>query len=142
MSFGWINLAGGIVVVLMLLPNILFALKYRHAENRCRNLFMNILEQVGRYASMLFMVVGFSEFGFSSVERMLLYLLGNGILMLGYWIIWGLFFRKPRFWHRMALAGLPVGIFLLSGLTLMNLPLILSGAIFGIGHIYITAKNS
>ena len=141
MKFGWINLVGGVVVVLMLLPNIFFAMKYRSAENRCQNRFMNILEQIGRYASMIFMVVGFSKFGFSSVAMLLGYLFGNGFLLLGYWVVWALFFRKPQKWQRIGLAALPVGIFLVSGVTLGHIPLILSGVIFGIGHIFVTIKN-
>ena len=48
MSFGWINVFGAIIVVLMLVPNVVYALKNRGEENRCTNRWMNLLEQIGQ----------------------------------------------------------------------------------------------
>ena len=69
MSFGWINVFGTIIVVLMLVPNVVYALKNRGEENRCTNRWMNLLEQIGRYGCIAFMwfplLVG--KFSFRSV---------------------------------------------------------------------------
>ena len=46
MEFGWINVFGGIIVILMLLPNIVYALKNKDERNLCENRTMNLLEQV------------------------------------------------------------------------------------------------
>lgn len=69
MEFGWINAAGGVIVCLLLAPNILYALRTPGGENRCGNRLMNLLEQIGRYASMALMVfpIGVREFGFPGV---------------------------------------------------------------------------
>lgn len=141
MSFGWINIFSAAIVVLILLPNLLFAWKYRSAENKCGNKLLLIAEQLGRYASMLFMIVGFREFGFCSAEEMLLYFAGNGILLMAYWAIWIAYFLKDKNWKKVLLAVLPAGIFLLSGFLLRHWVLVVSGVVFGAAHIAITVKN-
>ena len=54
MEFGWINVFGAIIVILMLIPNIVYAIKNKDETNLCTNRFMNIIEQVGRYASCMY----------------------------------------------------------------------------------------
>lgn len=41
----------------------------------------------------------------------------------------------------MVLAVLPTGIFLLSGVTLGNVPLMITALLFGIAHVYVTRCN-
>ena len=52
MEFGWINVFGAVFVILMLIPNIVYAIKNTGERNLCKNLFMNLIEQIGRYPSM------------------------------------------------------------------------------------------
>lgn len=140
----WINIAGLFIVILMLLPNIIYALKFRGMENKCTNKVMNIIEQIGRYAAMFFMIfnIGLYEYGFSSPEAFVTYYLGNAILLITYWIIWILYFKKITIWKSIALAIIPTIIFLLSGITLRHYFLVLCAIVFGIGHIYVTYKNT
>ena len=49
MEFGWINLFGAGFVILLLIPNIVYALKNRGEKNLCDDRAMNLLEQIGRY---------------------------------------------------------------------------------------------
>ena len=141
-AWNWINMFGIIIVVLVLVPNIIYAIKFRDIRNRCTNKMMNILEQIGRYACMLFMVLNISgEYGFTSVGTFLIYMLGNIVLLLVYWIIWMLYFVRQARWKSITLAVLPTLIFLLSGVTLFYVPLIISAVIFGVAHIYVTWKN-
>ncbi|MBO4864846.1 MAG: hypothetical protein J5517_10815 [Eubacterium sp.] len=142
-EIGWLNIFGLIIVVLLLIPNIIYALKEKNGENKCTNKFMNILEQIGRYGSMFLMVfnIGLAEFGFWSVGAFIVYLFGNILLMTSYWLIWVLYFRKKTRWKQMALALIPTGIFLLSGITMLHVLLIIFAVTFGIGHIYVTSKN-
>lgn len=139
----WLNLFGLIIVVLIMIPNIIYAIKFRDTKNLCENKIMNILEQIGRYASMFLMIfnIGITEFGFTSIEVFLVYMFGNVILLLLYWIIWILYFIKQNSWKSMALALIPTLIFLLCGITLGHILLIISAVIFGIGHIYVTYQN-
>ena len=57
MEFNPINLFGFIIVVIMLIPNIIYGIKFKGLENKCTNKAMNIIEQVGRYGSMALMVL-------------------------------------------------------------------------------------
>ena len=144
MEFGPINVFGCAIVAIMLIPNIIYGIKFKNVENKCTNQAMNIIEQVGRFASMALMVLPLFvwKFGFSSVFAMLVYLFGNGILLLTYLIIWIFYFRKQSFGKAMALAIIPTCIFLLSGLTLQHWTLVVAAVLFGIGHIFITHQNN
>ena len=139
----WLNVFGLILVILILSPSIIYAIKFKDVKNECTNKFMNILEQVGRYACMIFTVfnVGLAKFGFASVGEFLIYFFGNTILLVAYWIVWILFFIKQRSWKSMALAIIPVCIFLICGVTLRHVLLIISAVVFAVGHIYVTRKN-
>lgn len=144
MGVSWLNIFGLIMVILLLVPNIIYAVKFRDAKNLCKNKVMNVLEQIGRYGSMFLMVfnVGLAEFGFSSGDAFVVYVLGSIALMLAYWIIWIVFFVRQSMWNHMALAIIPTLLFLLSGCTLRHVLLIVTAIIFGIGHIYVTYVNT
>lgn len=141
LGMDWLNVFGLILVILLLIPNIVYAIKFKDQKNLCTNKFMNILEQIGRYACMFLMVfnIGIAEFG--SVEAFLIYSIGNVALLLSYWIIWMLYFHKQSFGKQIALAILPTCLFLLSGITMRYCLLILFGVVFGVGHVYVTYKN-
>ena len=89
MEFGWINVFGAVIVILMMIPNIIYAIRNKDEKNKCTNWFMNVIEQVGRYACIILMWMSLLvwKFGFSSVFEMILYLTGNGCLLAAYWII-------------------------------------------------------
>lgn len=142
-GISWLNIWGLIIIVLLLVPNIIYAVKEKNQENKCSNKYMNILEQIGRYGSMFLMVfnIGLAEFGFSSVGAFIVYMFGNILLMISYWFIWVLYFKKKTYWKQIALALIPTGIFLLSGITMLHFLLIIFAVIFGIGHLYVTNKN-
>ena len=143
LNMGWINLFGLIIVVLMLIPNIIYAIKAKGSKNKCDNRIANIAEQIGRYACMMLMVFNFglAEFGFGSVEAFLIYMIGNAALIIAYWIIWILFFVKPSYPKQILLAFIPACIFLLSGVMLEHYLLIIFAVVFGIAHLYVTDRN-
>lgn len=143
LGMGWLNVFGLILVILLLIPNIIYAIKFKEQKNLCNSKRMIILEQIGRYACMFLMVfnIGIAEFGFGSVGAFLVYGIGNVLLMIAYWITWMLYFHKKTFEKQIALAVLPTCLFLLSGITMQHYLLILFGIIFGVGHIYVTMKN-
>lgn len=142
-GFDWINILGIIVVILMLIPNIIYAVKFRGQHDKCGNKAVKILEQIGRYGCMLLMVFNFGmpKFGFPSVGNFLVYLLGNGVLLLAYWIVWILFFIKPCKGKSMMLAVIPVCIFLLSGWMLEHWLLVIFALVFGVAHVYVTSQQ-
>lgn len=144
MKFGWINLFGGLVVIIMLIPNVIYAVKNKGTENKCSNIVFNILEQIGRYSSMALMVLPLLiwEFGFQSILVMMLYFLCDTFLLLIYLFVWRLYFIKPTLKTALSLAVIPTLIFLISGVLLRHWLLITSAVLFGIGHIYVTAENN
>ena len=144
MEFGWINVFGAVIVVLMLIPNIVYALKNKDEKNKCTNRFMNVIEQIGRYACIVLMWFPLLvwKFGFGSVETFLLYMFGNGVLLAAYWIVYAIYLRGRKAGLALTLAIIPTCIFLISGVLLRHWLLVGFAVLFGIGHIYVTQKNA
>lgn len=144
MEFGWINVFGAVIVVLMLVPNIIYAIRNKGEKNLCTNRFMNIIEQVGRYACIILMWLPLLvwKFGFSSPEAFVLYMLGNGCLLVAYWIVFACYLKKKTAGRALTLAVLPACIFLLSGVLLRHWLLVAFALLFAVGHIYVTYKNA
>ena len=144
MEFGWINLFGGVLVLLMLIPNIVYAIKNKNEKNLCTNKVMNLIEQIGRYACIVLMWLPLLvwKFGFQSAFEMLLYLFGNGALLLAYWIVFFRYMRKRSKASALTLAILPSCIFLLSGILLRHWLLVGFSLLFAFGHICVTCMNA
>ena len=144
MGFGWINVFGAVIVVLMLIPNIVYAIKNKGEKNLCANRFMNIVEQVGRYACIVLMWMPLLvwKFGFASVLDMMLYMACNGLLLAAYWIAFAFYMKRRTVRLAIVLAVLPSCIFLLSGILLQHWLLVAFAILFAIGHIYVTYKNA
>lgn len=138
-----VSIFGLLMVVLLLIPNIIFAFKAQNPKNKCINKLMNIIEQIGRYSCMFLMILilDFAEFGYISSLEYFVYYFGNFGLMTLYWLIWALYFKKPVYWKQLALAIIPTALFLMSGVTTHNILLIVFSILFGVGHIYVTNKN-
>ena len=143
MTFGWINLCGGVIVALMLIPNIVYALRSRDEQNRCTNRLMNLAEQAGRYGCIVLMWLPLLvwKFAFRSKGEMLLYFVGNGGLLLVYWLVFARYLRERTCRRAMTLAVVPACIFLLSGLLLRHRLLVGFALLFAAGHIYVTWQN-
>ncbi|MDO5784815.1 MAG: hypothetical protein Q4P20_07105 [Eubacteriales bacterium] len=121
MRFGIFNIWQAIIVVIMLTPQIKYFLKHPHEVNQCTNRIMNILEQIGRYGCILFMVlplgVRHGSFGFPSPEAFVVYLLGLPILLAVYMGLWEVAFEEEMgkllvtfFWISVGLAAVGVGV--------------------------------
>lgn len=167
MRWTWINFFQLILVVLLLIPNIIYAIKCGGEENLCQNKWMNVIEQAGRYGSMFFMIIYIGKernFGFYSVSEFLVWRFGSTALLLAYWIVWMMYFRVmgiSLFTKRgasavvvagkenvrrvaalkAALVALPSCLFLLCGVTLRYMPLLVMAVIFAIGHSYVSWEN-
>ena len=144
MKFGWINAFGAVIVILMLVPNIVYAIKNKDEKNRCTNRAMNLIEQTGRYACIVLMWLPLlvREFGFASISEMVLYSAGNVILLLMYWIAFAVYMKHKTKKIALTLATLPACIFLLSGILLRHPLLAGFAVVFAVGHIYVTCKNT
>lgn len=144
MEFGWINLFGAAFVILMLVPNIVYAIKNKGEKNLCTNRFMNVIEQIGRYACIVLMWLPLLvwKFGFASVFEMILYIAGNGMLLTAYWISFAVYMKRKTPARSLTLAIIPACIFLLSGILLRHWLLAGFAVLFAVGHIYVTCKNT
>ena len=144
MEFNWINIFGGVIVALMLIPNIIYALKNKEETPEKSKIVARITEQVGRYACMLLMIVPLfvGEFGFSPLEFMFNYLIGNLILLVFYYIFWVLFAKNKSLDKALALAAIPTLIFINSAISVKHWTLLVFALLFGASHIYITYKNN
>ena len=144
MEFGWISVFGAVIVILMLIPNIVYAIKNKGEKNLCTNRFMNVIEQIGRYACIVLMWLPLLvwKFGFASVFEMILYTGGNVLLLAAYYIAFAVYMKRMTAGLAIALAILPSCIFLLSGVILRHWLLAGFAVLFAVGHIYVTYKNA
>lgn len=144
MEFGWINGINLTVVILLILINIV-AFKTGAAEGFSSKFqIINVLEQIGRYGCMIFMVLPIWiknwKFGFQSVGEMLLWIASTVIFLLLYGFLW----IKKRRGGISTLYGLgiiPVVLFLMNGILLRHYALIAASLLFGACHLMIVREN-
>ena len=66
----WINIFGAVFIAVIMVPNIIFTLKYKDGfENKWNNKGVEVVEQIGRFGCFGFMVVNIpgTWFGWWSV---------------------------------------------------------------------------
>lgn len=140
----WLNVYGLIIMIILMIPNIIFALKEKNSQNKYQNKVVEVIEQIGRFGSMGLMIINISslEYGYWLHKGEIVYMALTGILALLYCFVWTLYFKKSTFEKAMALAIIPTIIFFISGVLQGKVLLILTAVIFGVGHIIITYKNN
>ncbi|MGF7109964.1 hypothetical protein [Treponema pedis] len=141
MEFGWINILGFSIVLLILIPNVIYTAKQKKDKMKMEvPHYLTVCEQVGRYSCIVLMWLPLLvwKFGFESEEEFLIYLIANGVLLLGYYLLWVLYARKKTLSKAMALAIIPTMIFFLSGVLLHHWFLVVVASLFGFAHGKIT----
>ena len=141
----WFNIFGLIFIVIIMIPNIIYAIKCKEGFiNKWSNKTIELLEQIGRFGCFGFMIINVpgTWFGWWSDETFAVYLLANVILVLVYCIIWIICFKKNTLFRALALSILPSLIFLFSGIMSRSVLLIILAAIFAPCHILISYKNA
>ena len=140
-----INVFGLIFMVIIMIPNIIYALKYKDVfENKWENKGVEIIEQIGRFGCFGFMIINIpgTWFGWWSDEAFALYLIINLILIICYCWIWLKCFRKNTIFRALALSIIPSVVFLFSGIMSTSVLLIISAILFAPAHILISYKNA
>lgn len=141
MKFGVFNLWMTGIVVLLLIPNLIYALRHRDGGISGPNRAINLLEQIGRFGCMIFMVVPLGvrggEFGFYSWEELIIWAAGITLLLLAYYVCWAFYAWRPGRRLAVALAVIPCGIFLLSAILLRHWVLAVFTGFFTGTHLYI-----
>lgn len=140
---GWFNYYGLAVVSIILVPNIVYAVKNKTDENDYRNKVVEIFEQIGRYECMVFMIfnIPYAYFNFWFDYALPVYLAINGGLCLTYCVFWVVCWKRNDLLKALSLSVIPSCIFLFSGIVLANIPLIAFAVVFAIFHIFISCKN-
>ena len=139
----WINPYGLFFMAVILIPNIVFAVKCPQGfENTWENKTVERLEQIGRFACFALMIVVLPGTGFGSDEAFAAYLIADGGLTLAYCLIWMVCFRKNSVFRALALSILPSAVFLVSGALMRSVPLIIAAVIFAPCHIAISYQNA
>lgn len=141
----WINIFGAVFIAVIMIPNIIYAVKCRDGfENKWNNKGAEIVEQIGRFGCLGFMVVNIpgTWFGWWSDEAFAMYLIANGVLIILYCVIWIICFRKNTIFRALALSIIPSVIFLFSGIMSRSILLIAASLLFAPAHILISYKNA
>ena len=142
---GWLNGFGLCIVAVILIPNIVFAMKFKDGfENKWHNKYVEIAEQIGRFGCFGFMIfnVPGTCFGWPSDEVFTAYLIADGLLAALYCLIWIVCFRKSCVFRALALSIIPSLLFLSSGVMSRSILLTIAAVIFAPSHILLSYKNA
>ena len=142
---GWFNYYGLAIVAIIMIPNIVFAVKRKNEfANKYQNKVVEVLEQVGRYACLVLMIfnIPYTYFNFWFNHALVVYLSVNGVLCLTYVVFWIVCWNREGILRAIALSTIPSVIFLFSGVMLASIPLVAFSIVFGINHILLSCKNA
>ena len=145
MNMEYINIFGLFFVAVILIPNIIFAMKCKDGfDHKWNNKYIEILEQIGRLGCFGFMIINIpgTWFGWWSDEAFAVYLMGDTIFAVVYCIIWIVCFRKSSMFRALALSIIPSVLFLFSGIMSRSVLLFVAAIIFAPSHIAISYKNA
>ncbi len=140
----WINIFGVVFVAIIMIPNIIYALRVKNGfENKWNNKLVEVIEQVGRFGCFGFMIINVpgTWFGWWSDEAFALYLIVNVLLIALYCVIWFICFSQNSLFKAVSLSVIPSVIFLFSGIMSRSILLIIAAVIFAPAHILISYKN-
>lgn len=141
----WFNVFGLIVISVIMIPNIVFAIKCKDGfENKYKNKTVEILEQIGRFGCFGFMIINIPGtcFGFLPDSAFKIYIITDIILTALYCLIWIICFKKNNVFRALALSIIPSVLFLFSGIISRSVLLIITSVIFAPCHILISYKNA
>ena len=141
----WINIFGLIFMAVIMIPNVIFALKCKDGfENQWKNRWVEAIEQIGRFGCFGFMIIHIpgTWFGWWSDEAFAVYLIVDTIFAALYCLIWIVCFRKNSVFRALALSIIPSVLFLFSGIMSRSVLLIIAAVLFAPSHIAISYKNA
>ena len=140
-----INWDGLCAMILLMLPNIAFALRGKEGfENLWHNRAVECLEQIGRFGCFFWMFLELPALcgGFWFPHGRAVCRIAGGALLFIYCAAWIVFWRREGLFRAAALSILPCALFLLQGILTRNLPLIAAALIFAPCHILLSLKNA
>lgn len=141
----WFNLTGLIFVVVLLIPNIIYAATNKDGfADKFHNKLVETGEQIGRFGCfvLMFIQLPFVTLGYIYDGAQTLYLILGIVLLLLYCGGWIVFREGNSVAKALTLSILPSVLFLESGILTLNIPLIVLSVVFAICHIMISYKNT
>ena len=141
----WLNVFGLVMVAVIMIPNILFAMKCKDGfVNKWNNKSVETVEQIGRFGCFGFMIINIpgTWFGWWSDEAFAVYLVVDAGLVTLYCVIWAVCFRKSSVFRALALSIIPSVLFLFSGIMSRSILLTIAAVLFVPSHILISYQNA
>ncbi len=141
----WLNVFGLVMVAVIMIPNILFAMKCKDGfVNKWNNKSVETVEQIGRFGCFGFMIINIpgTWFGWWSDEAFAVYLVVDAVLVTLYCVIWAVCFRKNSVFRALALSIIPSVLFLFSGIMSRSILLTIAAVLFAPSHILISYQNT
>lgn len=141
----WLNVFGLVMVAVIMIPNILFAMKCKDGfVNKWNNKSVETVEQIGRFGCFGFMIINIpgTWFGWWSDEAFAVYLVVDAVLVTLYCVIWAVCFRKSSVFRALALSIIPSVLFLFSGIMIRSILLTIAAVLFAPSHILISYQNA
>ena len=142
---GWFNVFGLFFIVVIMIPNILFAIKCKDGfDNKWNNKCVEVIEQVGRFGCFGFMIINIpgTWFGWWSDEAFALYLIVDVVLVMLYCAIWIICFKKNSIFRALVLSAIPSIMFFFSGIMSRSVLLTIASLLFAPSHIMISYRNA
>lgn len=139
------NLTGLIFVVVLLIPNIIYAATNKDGfAGEFHNKLIETGEQIGRFGCFILMFIqpSFVTLGYIYDGAQTLYLILGIVLLALYCGGWIVFRKGNCIAKALTLSILPSVLFLESGILTLNIPLIVLSVVFAICHITISCKNT
>ena len=141
----WLNVFGLVMVAVIMIPNILFAMKCKDGfVNKWNNKSVETVEQIGRFGCFGFMIINIpgTWFGWWSDEAFAVYLVVDAVLVTLYCVIWAVCFRKSSVFRALALSIIPSVLFVFSGIMSRSILLTIAAVLFAPSHILISYQNA
>ena len=141
----WLNVFGLVMVAVIMIPNMLFAMKCKDGfVNKWNNKSVETVEQIGRFGCFGFMIINIpgTWFGWWSDEAFAVYLVVDAVLVTLYCVIWAVCFRKNSVFRALALSIIPSVLFLFSGIMSRSILLTIAAVLFAPSHILISYQNA
>ena len=141
----WLNVFGLVMVAVIMIPNILFAMKCKDGfVNKWNNKFVETVEQIGRFGCFGFMIIDVpgTWFGWWSDEAFAVYLVVYVVLVTLYCVIWAVCFRKSSVFRALALSIIPSVLFLFSGIMSRSILMTIAAVLFAPSHILLSYQNA
>lgn len=141
----WFDFEGLACMVVIMLPNILFAAVNPDGfSHRYINKWLTLAEQLGRYGCLAFMLLrvpnlygGVWYTGGTACLRLI-----SAALCAMYLLCWGIFWRRSGIARALFLSIVPSALFFCRGVLTANLPLLGCSLLFAPPHILISCRSA